>query len=75
MTWNNFSSNSIIHGFKKLWVPLMVQWLRFRAATAGGTGSIPGRGSSVSHAVQPKKKKKVLYFQAQVQMTHSRKLY
>ena len=25
----------------------MVQWLRLRASTAGGTGSIPGRGTKI----------------------------
>ena len=41
----------------------MVQWLRLRASTAGGMGSIPGRGTEIPHAVQwgqklKKKKKK-----------------
>ena len=27
----------------------MVQWLRLRASTAGGTGSIPGRGTKTLH--------------------------
>ena len=35
---------------------LMVQWLRFHAATAGGEGSIPGQGSSARHTVWQKKK-------------------
>ena len=30
---------------------LAVQWLRLHASTAGGTGSIPGRGIKISHAV------------------------
>ena len=37
---------------------LAVQWLGLRASTAGGTGSIPGRGTKIPHAehmVQPKK--------------------
>ena len=25
------------------------QWLRFNASTAGGTGSIPGQGTKISH--------------------------
>ena len=29
---------------------LAVQWLRFRASTAGGTGSIPGQGTKIPHA-------------------------
>ena len=41
----------------------MVQWLRLRYSTAGGTGSIPGRGIKIPHAMWPKKKKekKFLY--------------
>ena len=35
-----------------------VQWLRQHASTAGGAGSIPGRGSSTCLVVQPKKKRK-----------------
>ena len=38
---------------------LAVQWLGLRASTAGGTGSIPGQGTKIPHAmVCPKKKKK-----------------
>ena len=33
----------------------MVQWLRLCASTAGGTGSIPGQGTKIPQAVQPKK--------------------
>ena len=29
---------------------LVVQWLRLRASTAGGAGSIPGRGTKIPHA-------------------------
>ena len=29
---------------------LAVQWLRLQASTAGGTGSIPGRGTYIPHA-------------------------
>ena len=36
---------------------LVVQWLRLRTSTAGGVGSIPGRGTKILRAVQPKKKK------------------
>ena len=32
---------------------LAVQWLRLRTSTARNKGSIPGRGSSTCHAVQP----------------------
>ena len=37
---------------------LAVQWLRLWAAKAGGTGSIPGRGTKISHAARRGKKKK-----------------
>ena len=40
---------------------LVVQWLRLRASTAGGTGSIPGQGTRILHATclgHKKKKKK-----------------
>ena len=33
---------------------LVVQWLKLCTSTAGGTGSIPGWGSSACLAVQPK---------------------
>ena len=34
---------------------LAVQWLRLQASTEGGAGSIPGRGTQIPHAAQPKK--------------------
>ena len=37
---------------------LAVQWLGLRASTAGGTGSIPGRGTKILHAAQYGQKKK-----------------
>ena len=37
---------------------LVVQSLRLRASTAGGTGSIPGRGTKVLHAAWHNQKKK-----------------
>ena len=39
----------------------MVQWLRLHAPTAGGTGSIPGRGTKTPHAAQYGQKKKENY--------------
>ena len=38
----------------------MVQWLRLRASTAGGTGSIPGQGTTIQRAPRhdPKKEKR-----------------
>ena len=41
------------------WTSLVVQWLRRCAYTAGGTGLIPGRGSSACCVVQPKKEKNI----------------
>ena len=37
---------------------LVVQWLRLCASTARGASSIPGWGTKIPHAAQPKKKKK-----------------
>lgn len=34
----------------------MVQQLELCASTAGSIGSIPGRGTKISHAMQPNKK-------------------
>ena len=48
----------IFHIFKKYGTSLVVQWLRLRTPNAGGTGSIPGWGSSTCCAVWPRKKKK-----------------
>ena len=31
---------------------LVVQWLRHQLSTSGGTGSIPGQGTKILHAVQ-----------------------
>ena len=36
----------------------MVQWLGLRARTAGGAGSIPGRGTKIPQAVSHSQKKK-----------------
>ena len=37
---------------------LMVQWLGLHAFIAVGTGLIPGQGTNIPHAIQPKKKKR-----------------
>ena len=34
---------------------LVVQWLRLHASKAVGIGSIPGQGTKIPHAVQPRK--------------------
>ena len=41
-----------------LGIPLVVQWLGLCTFTAGGVGSIPGRGTKILHAVWHSKKKK-----------------
>ena len=51
----------------KSWTSLAIQWFRIHACTAGGTGSIPGRGTKIWHATQwgqkfKKKKKEILPF-------------
>ena len=46
------------------WTSLAVQWLRLRASTAGGAGSIPGLGNKILHAARcglKKKKKRSLH--------------
>ena len=37
---------------------VVVQWLRIHASTAGGTGSIPGWGTKISHATHSAAKNK-----------------
>ena len=37
---------------------LVVQWLRLHTSTAEGTGSMPGRGAKISHAVWCDQKEK-----------------
>ena len=39
---------------------LAVQWLGLHASTAGGTGSIPGRGNYMLHSERKRKEKKNL---------------
>ena len=34
---------------------LAVQWLRLRASTAGGVGTIPGQGTKIPHAAKTNK--------------------
>ena len=47
--------------FKTWWrTSLVIQWLRYQAFNARGTGSIPGRGSSSCHGMQSKKFPKVM---------------
>ena len=60
--WNeSFLDYMTNYSFFKMplnWTSLVVQWLGLRASNAGGTGSIPGGGSSSCREVWPKKKKK-----------------
>ena len=37
---------------------LAIQWSRLLGSNAGGSGSFPGQGTKIPHAVQSKKKKK-----------------
>ena len=37
---------------------LAVQWLRIRASTAGGAGSIPGQGTKIPRATEHSQKRK-----------------
>ena len=53
--FNKYFNMSMI--LKIRWRSLVDQWLRFCLSTAGGTGSIPGQGSSTCQVIQPKKKK------------------
>ena len=39
--------------------PLAVQWLRLRASSAGGAGSIPSRETKIPHAARMAKKKRM----------------
>ena len=41
---------------KKKWSSRVVQWLRLHPSTAGGTDSIPGRGTKIPHAAWPGQK-------------------
>ena len=48
---------------------LAVQWLRLRASSAGGAGSIPGQGTRIPHAAwRGKKKKKISSPREEVQL-------
>ena len=40
----------------------MVQWLRLKASTAGGTGWAPGQGTRIPHARYWGQKEKETYF-------------
>ena len=55
-------SRSLDAPTESLGTSLAVQWLRLCAPSAGGMGSIPGRETEISHAVQrgqkPKKSSK-----------------
>ena len=42
----------------ELGTSLVVQWLRLHASNAGGTGSVPGKGTKIPHVVRCGKKKK-----------------
>ena len=48
-----FIKTQVIHG-----TSLVVQWLRLHIPHAGGTGSIPSRGTKIPHAKRRGRKKK-----------------
>ena len=68
-SWWDQSCDSplVVTGIKKKLLsgtPLVVQWLTLHTADAGATGSVPGQGTKIPHAVQrgqkiEKKKKKL----------------
>ena len=47
-------------------LPLVVQWLRLCALNAGGTGSIPGQGPKILHAVRCSKKQNYVHAMASI---------
>ena len=53
-----FIKQTIFHLKGHLGTSLAVQWLRRHASTAGGTGSIPGPGTKIPHAMWCSQKKK-----------------
>ena len=50
---SSYTSPSFHQRIKLSGTALAVQWLRFCAATAGDTGSIPGRGTKIPHVAWP----------------------
>ena len=50
-------------------ISLVVHWLRLRASTVGGTGSIPGRGTKIPKAEWCSQKKKDTPFLDTVRIT------
>ena len=40
---------------------LVAKWLRLHSSNAGGTGSIPGRGTKIPHDMRRGQKKGILY--------------
>ena len=60
-TWMNHKCIMLMKDVKhkRLWgTSLAIQWLGLHAATAGGVGSIPGRGTKIPHAARRSQKKK-----------------
>ena len=49
---------------------MVVWWLRLCASAAGGTGSIPGQGTKLPHAMQPKKNKKQNVYEDDLLLTN-----
>ena len=55
-------SHDFPHWIKSFTRTLLVdQWLRFHAHSSGDTGSIPGQGTKIPHAIWCGKKKKIFH--------------
>ena len=60
---NNSESKNLVIKILFWGTSLAVQWLRLHTSSAGGVGSIPGRGTKVPNATwHGQKKKKILFF-------------
>ena len=50
-TPDNVADRELIQGLEELGTSLAIQWLRFCASSAGGTGLIPGQRIKIPHVV------------------------
>ena len=58
---NQLKKQSFTIATKRIRTSLAVKWLRLWASTTGGTGSIPGQGTKIPHAMWCSQKKKIKY--------------